>query len=60
MKDSLGNVIDGTVTPRAGGGYQIPIETQDNWSAAESNKFHILGNQWSPHGLKPVAPPHAS
>jgi hypothetical protein len=45
MKDSLGNVIDGTVRPREGGGYQIRIETQDNFFAAESNKFHILESQ---------------
>ena len=45
MKDSLGTVIDGTVTPKVGGGYQIRIETQDNWFAVECNKFHILESQ---------------
>jgi hypothetical protein len=42
MEDSPGNGIDGTVTPGDGGGYQIRIETPDNWFAAESNHFHIL------------------
>jgi hypothetical protein len=42
MKHRPGNGIDGTVAPRDGGGYQIRIETQDNWFAAERNPFHIL------------------
>jgi hypothetical protein len=42
---TIGNVTEGAVTPRDGGGYQIRIETQDNWFSAESNKFHILESQ---------------
>jgi hypothetical protein len=42
---TIGNVTEGAVTPRDGGGYQILIETQDNWFSAESNKFHILESQ---------------